>query len=92
MYMQAIQDSAELATRNLFKSIAKRFNSTQVSAVDYMDDGTPIQLQVSINEENGSSTFDFTGTGPEVYGTYLSAILHNSDPISCCLRFQRNQD
>jgi 5-oxoprolinase (ATP-hydrolysing) len=73
--MKAIQDSAELATRNLFKNIAKSFNSTQVSAVDYMDDGTPIQLQVSINEEDGSATFDFTGTGPEVYGTYT---LHYS--------------
>ena len=34
-------------------------------AVDYMDDGTPISLTVSINPDEGSAVFDFTGTGPQ---------------------------
>ena len=35
-------------------------------AVDYMDDGTPvISLTVSINLDEGSAVFDFTGTGPQ---------------------------
>lgn len=69
MYMGAIQDSAELATRNLFKKLSKRFHGNVISAIDYMDDGTPIQLEVTINKDSGAATFDFTGTGPQVYGT-----------------------
>lgn len=67
--MGAIQDSAELATRNLFKRLLKENNSSKISAIDYMDDGTPIQLEVTINQD-GSAIFDFTGTGPEVYGLF----------------------
>ncbi|KAL4874223.1 Hydantoinase B/oxoprolinase-domain-containing protein [Aspergillus karnatakaensis] len=67
MYMGAIQDSAELATRNLFKNLVRKFNQTQFSAVDYMDDGTPINLTVTINEATGAAAFDFTGTGAEVF-------------------------
>lgn len=70
MYMGAIQDSAELATRNLFSKLVKKFQGNEITAVDYMDDGTPIKLKVTINEEDGSAVFDFTGTGPEVYGTF----------------------
>lgn len=68
--MGAIQDSAELATRNLFKKLLQEFATEKISAVDYMDDGTPICLQVAIKED-GSAKFDFTGTGPEVYGNAL---------------------
>lgn len=68
--MRAIQDSAELAVRNLFKKLAKKFGDAEISAVDYMDDGTPIKLKVAINETDGSALFDFTGTGPQVYGIF----------------------
>lgn len=33
-----------------------------------MDDGTPIELRVSIDEDKGSAVFDFEGTGDEVLG------------------------
>jgi 5-oxoprolinase (ATP-hydrolysing) len=33
-----------------------------------MDDGTPIRLRVDIDAASGSASFDFTGTGPQVYG------------------------
>jgi 5-oxoprolinase (ATP-hydrolysing) len=33
-----------------------------------MDDGTAIRLAVTIDRRNGSATFDFSGTGPEVFG------------------------
>lgn len=70
MYMRAIQDSAELAVRNLLKRIAQDHNGEEISAVDYMDDGTPIMLKVTIDSLDGSAIFDFTGTGPEVYGKW----------------------
>lgn len=33
-----------------------------------MDDGTPICLKITLDEAEGSAVFDFTGTGPQVYG------------------------
>lgn len=69
VYMNAIQSSAELAIRNLFRKLAADPKTGgQLSAVDYMDDGTPICIKVTIDAKNGSACFDFTGTGPEVYG------------------------
>ena len=76
--MRAIQDSAELAVRNLLKRLADDHNGEEISAVDYMDDGTPIMLKVTIDSSDGSAIFDFTGTGPEVYGT-LSVIVHHGN-------------
>jgi 5-oxoprolinase (ATP-hydrolysing) len=69
--MRAVQDSAELAVRNLLKRLANDRNGEEISAVDYMDDGTPIMLKVTIDPSDGSAIFDFTGTGPEVYGTFI---------------------
>lgn len=78
MYMRAIQDSAELAVRNLLKRLAHDHNGEEISAVDYMDDGTPIMLKVTIDSSDGSAIFDFTGTGPEVYGA-LNVIVHHGN-------------
>ncbi len=68
--MCAIQEAAELAVRTLLKRLAHERRGEDISAVDYMDDGSPIKLKVTINPTDGSAIFDFTGTGPEVYGNY----------------------
>jgi 5-oxoprolinase (ATP-hydrolysing) len=41
-----------------------------LSASDHMDDGTEIVVKVTIDRRNGlgGAVFDFTGTGPQVYG------------------------
>jgi 5-oxoprolinase (ATP-hydrolysing) len=67
-YMHQIQDNAELSVRNLLKEVSQKFAGRNLSAVDYMDDGTPIQLKISIDADKGEAVFDFDGTGPEVYG------------------------
>ncbi|KAF3760134.1 hypothetical protein M406DRAFT_269205 [Cryphonectria parasitica EP155] len=74
LYMGAIQDAAELAIRNLFRSHAR------LEATDFMDDGTPITLTVLIDPDTGSATFDFTGTGPQVLGNWNApeAITHSA--------------
>jgi 5-oxoprolinase (ATP-hydrolysing) len=69
-YMISIQNNAELSVRNLLKNVSQRFEGQDLSAVDYMDDGSPIQLKITIDAEKGEAVFDFTGTGPEVYGKY----------------------
>ena len=65
--MRAIQENAEIAVRRLLKDTYKKFGKV-LEAVDYMDDGSPIKLKITIDESTGSADFDFTGTGPEVYG------------------------
>ncbi|KAJ2977933.1 hypothetical protein NUW58_g7658 [Xylaria curta] len=67
-YMVKIQNNAEQCVRSLLKDVYKRFEGQDLSSVDYMDDGTPIRLCVTIDPEQGEAVFDFEGTGPEVYG------------------------
>lgn len=67
-YMQSIQDNAEQSVKKLLKQVHERFKGQDLSAIDYMDDGSPIKLKVTIDPNKGEAVFDFTGTGPEVYG------------------------
>lgn len=67
MYMRAIQRTAASAVRDLLKSFAQKYAGERLTAMERMDDGTPIQLTVTINPDTGDAIFDFTGTGPEVY-------------------------
>jgi 5-oxoprolinase (ATP-hydrolysing) len=72
-YMNFIQKNAEVSVRNMLKAFAAK-HGNKVSAVDYMDDGSPIALSIEIDPKTGSATFDFTGTGPQVYSN------HNAPP------------
>jgi 5-oxoprolinase (ATP-hydrolysing) len=72
-YMKFIQQNAEQTIRFMLKDFAAK-HGTEVSAVDYMDDGSPIKLCIQIDPESGSAVFDFTGTGPQVYAN------HNAPP------------
>ena len=85
-YMYAIQTTAEIAIRDLLKATHTKFNGAALKAVDYMDDGTPIMLKITIDGTKGEAIFDFTGTGPEVYGSTNApeAITHSA--IIYCLR------
>lgn len=78
MYMFEIQRTAELAVRNLLKDMYHRYNG-KLEALDFMDDGTPIKLTITI-DEGGSAVFDFEGTGPEVRGNINApeAITHSA--------------
>jgi 5-oxoprolinase (ATP-hydrolysing) len=78
-YMYAIQETADLAVRNLLKSLYKSHGGQPLEALDFMDDGTPIQLKITIAED-GSAVFDFEGTGPEVNGNINApeAITHSA--------------
>jgi 5-oxoprolinase (ATP-hydrolysing) len=67
-YMEAIQNNAAQSVRELLKTFATRFQGQDLEAIDYLDDGTPIALKVTINEQTGDAVFDFNGTGPEHFG------------------------
>ena len=76
-YMRHIQKNAENCVRNLLKEISRKFNQSELSAEDYMDDGTAIKLKINIDARVGEATFDFEGTGSEVYGMFLLLVILN---------------
>ncbi|PVF96977.1 Hydantoinase B/oxoprolinase [Serendipita vermifera] len=91
-YMLHIQNNAELSVRNLLKDVVKRLGKTELSAVDYLDDGTPICLHIQINEADGSAVFDFEGSGPEVRGNLNAPISVVHSAVIYCLRSMLNMD
>ena len=91
-YMHNIQDNAELSVKNLLKDVSKRFEGQDLSAVDYMDDGSPIKLKITIDAEQGGAVFDFTGTGPEVYGNTNAPEAVTYSAIIYCLRCLISED
>lgn len=80
LYMGAIQSTAEVAVRNLLRLAYEKFHGKAMQAIDYLDDGTPISLQISINPTTGDADFDFTGSGDEIYGNLNAprAILYSA--------------
>ena len=83
-YMTFIQDSAEMSVRRMLKKFSCRLGN--VSATDYMDDGTSIVLNITIDRTSGSATFDFTGTGSEVIGNTNAPPSVTYSAILYCLR------
>jgi 5-oxoprolinase (ATP-hydrolysing) len=48
-YMKAIRLNAEVAVRAFLQQVHKARNGKPLQAIDYMDDGTPINLTITIN-------------------------------------------
>eukprot|EP01083_Nonionella_stella_P200933 735406_1 len=84
-YMAHIQDNAEVAVRQMLRKIHERYGTT-LYARDYMDDGTPIVVTISIDGSDGSAVFDFTGTGPMVYGNCNAPPAVTYSAIIYCMR------
>ncbi|TIA88077.1 hypothetical protein E3P99_02806 [Wallemia hederae] len=85
-YMLHIRDNAELAVRNLLRTVARNTGKTELSAIDYLDDGSPIALSITIDKEAGSATFDFNGTGPELRGNLNAPISVVHSAVIYCAR------
>jgi 5-oxoprolinase (ATP-hydrolysing) len=91
-YMTNIQDNAEQSVRSLLKDVYKRFEGQDLSAEEFMDDGSPIRLKVTIDPEKGEAVFDFSGTGPEVYGNINAPEAVTYSAIIYCLRCLISED
>lgn len=91
-YMKNIQDNAEFCVRRLLKQVSKKFEGKDLSAVDFMDDGSPIKLKVTIDAEKGEAVFDFEGTGSEVYGNINAPEAVTYSAIIYCLRCLISED
>ena len=91
-YMGNIQDNAERSVRELLKGVSKRFEGKELEAMDFMDDGSPICLKITIDADKGEAIFDFEGTGPEVYGNINAPEAVTYSAIIYCLRCLIDQD
>jgi 5-oxoprolinase (ATP-hydrolysing) len=102
-YMGHIQAAAESAVRELLKDVAARCISSSsggvggggsavLEAVDFMDDGTPIRLKVTIDGALGSAVFDFTGTGAQVLGNCNAPKAITYSAVLYCLRCMVTRD
>ena len=90
--MRHIRSNAEDAVRSLLKEVVAEHKGEALTAVDYMDDGTPICLKISIDEKTGNAIFDFHGTGPEVYGNTNTPESVCYSAIIYCVRCLVAQD
>lgn len=91
-YMNFIQNNAETSVRKMLKDFARRQNSSRAHAIDYMDDGSPIELTIDIDTETGSAIFDFTGTGPQIMGNVNAPPAVTYSAVIYSLRSLVNED
>ncbi|XP_029033691.2 5-oxoprolinase [Osmia bicornis bicornis] len=89
-YMGHIQYNAEVAVRDMLKSVGRKLleetGSTATSAIDYLDDGSMIKFLLSIDIEKGEAVCDFTGTGYEVWGNCNAPRAITFSALIYCLR------
>ncbi|KAF5309991.1 hypothetical protein D9619_010403 [Psilocybe cf. subviscida] len=91
-YMYHIRNNAEMSVRNLLRNVAKRAGTNELSAIDYLDDGSPIRLSVVIDEAKGSAVLDFEGTGCEVRGNLNAPISVVHSAVIYCMRAMLDLD
>ena len=66
-YMGHVRDAAEEAVRNRLRefSLSKNLKEIDtVEAADFLDDGSPIRLALTIDRKSGSAAFDFSRHRP----------------------------
>ncbi|WWC85663.1 uncharacterized protein L201_000529 [Kwoniella dendrophila CBS 6074] len=80
-YMGAIRNNAELAVRSFFKQHDRKVLTSE----DYLDDGSILRLKIQI-QDDGSASFDFTGTTLESYSNLNAPPAITRSAIIYCLR------
>ena len=91
-YMRHIQASAELAVRDMLKKFAGKISHFSgedkvcIHSEDFLDDGSIIKLSITISVSSGSAIFDFTGTGPEIFGNLNAPPAVTASAVIYCLR------
>ncbi|XP_032687152.1 5-oxoprolinase isoform X2 [Odontomachus brunneus] len=89
-YMSHIQCNAEVAVKEMLISIGTNFleqnGHVTCTAVDYLDDGSPIKLSLHIDIQEGKAICDFSGTGHEVLGNCNAPRAITLSALIYCLR------
>lgn len=90
--MHAIADNAEACVRNFFLRTYREMGGRTLHALDHMDDGTPIELTVTIDPETATAHFDFSGTGEQGYHSFNAPQAITRSATLYVLRCLINQD
>ncbi|NDY72202.1 5-oxoprolinase [Desulfobacter hydrogenophilus] len=88
-YMKYVQDAAEEAVRQRLKTLSTSKGMAErdtIRAKDYLDDGSPIVLALTIDRKDGSALFDFQGTGSQIWGNCNAPKAVTKSAILYCLR------
>lgn len=95
-YMGHVQANAAECVKQMLRDYGHRLreagigesqgDTIVVSASDRMDDGNEIQLRLSIDTVEGQASFDFAGTGPQVYGNWNAPRAITTAAVIYCLR------
>jgi len=94
-YMHYIQQAAETAVCSSLKALSRKKGlqkKDSLQAVDYLDDGSPIALKITIDRRDGSAVFDFSGTGPELPGNLNAPGAVTRSAVLYSLRCLVNED
>ena len=80
--MEKIQEIGEETVRNYLKRLDESF----LTASDELDDGSEIQLKISIDKINGEAIFDFTGSSDQISGNQNAPAAVVQSAVLYCLR------
>jgi 5-oxoprolinase (ATP-hydrolysing) len=93
-YMIHIQNTAEESVRILMKQVCLENPTNELAcrlyANEFMDDGSNIELKVTIEKNTGSAVFDFSGTSYQVIGNLNAPRAITFSAIIYCLRCMIN--
>lgn len=90
-YMFGIQQNAEQAVRSLLREVARN-HGTVLVAEEFLDDGSPLCLRITLDPQEGSAVFDFAGTGEQLLGNLNAPRAITFSAILYCLRTMISQD
>lgn len=90
-YMKYIQQAAEESVKEMLDKFAAEIGIKEDSigksyAEDFMDDGSIICLEITIDRKNKKALFDFSGTSNQVYGNINTPKSVTYSAIIYCLR------
>lgn len=92
-----IQQNAEQCVKKMLVEVSNRIQVNdgevvEVQASELMDDGSQMELKLTIDKTSETACFDFTGTDPEMYGNCNAPKSITSSAIIYCLRCLVNSD
>ncbi|KAF5624155.1 hypothetical protein F25303_11597 [Fusarium sp. NRRL 25303] len=90
--MHAITDNAEACVRDFLLRTYKETGGKPLFALDHMDDGTPIQLTITIDPDTASAHLDWTGTGEQGYHSFNAPQAITRSATLYVMRCLINQD
>ncbi|KAH3767251.1 oxoprolinase 1 [Pelomyxa schiedti] len=88
-YMYHVQHNAEQAVREVLTQLSLQERLDPVGSLvseDFMDDGTPIRLRITINRNDGSALFDFNGSGFQTLTNCNTPPSVTKSAVLYCLR------